>query len=517
VTQHQALGSVTARITRYVVSAPKAMNIPYEGSLAAVTAEFPDGFLPSFGSGLTFKGRRRDGTLEFYGISDRGPNGDGPKIANKDSALCDVRPGAACESKFFPSPNFAPSIGVIAVTPKAARVTAVIPIKSDSRTTITGLPYALGKLGASAEVPLADALQYEPTSGARFSSSGLDTEAIALDRKRKSLWISDEYGPFIARVHPASGVITKKFGPAIAAGSGVVADEGMTLSLPAVLAMRRANRGMESLALDKASGHLHGALQSPLADANTTGVPASADYVAPAGSGCSGSGSAKPIERYARFIRWLEFDPDTEVSRMYAYPVNCAEYREHRTGYAKLGDMVALGNGRFVVIEQGSNPDDRVFNRLMLVEVGTATNLALSEFNPATSDLEKSSMTGTPMGGADYAKVVPMRKTLLFDLNAAGWTPEKAEGLARVDDRTLALINDNDFGLNVRLEDSEGDSVDGVQVGTCVFAAGTLSRCGKAVSARVTPGSEEETQTRLWLIKFHRKLTELRVPDERRP
>ncbi len=41
-------------------------------------SDFPQGFLPAYGSGLAFKGTAANGALEFYGITDRGPNGDGP-------------------------------------------------------------------------------------------------------------------------------------------------------------------------------------------------------------------------------------------------------------------------------------------------------------------------------------------------------------------------------------------------------------------------------------------------------
>ena len=48
-----------------------------------------------------------------------------------------------------------------------------------------------------------------------------------------------------------------------------------------------------------------------------------------------------------------------------------------RTGNAKLGEMVALGNGKFIVIEQGTGPDGKVFNHLMLVSVGNATDIEI--------------------------------------------------------------------------------------------------------------------------------------------
>ena len=52
--------------------------MPYEGSNEKIRADFPHGFLPAYGSGLAFKGTAADGALEFYAITDRGPNGDGP-------------------------------------------------------------------------------------------------------------------------------------------------------------------------------------------------------------------------------------------------------------------------------------------------------------------------------------------------------------------------------------------------------------------------------------------------------
>ena len=46
-------------------------------------------------------------------------------------------------------------------------------------------------------------------------------------------------------------------------------------------------------------------------------------------------------------------------------------------------------------------------------------------------------------------------KELLIDLREYGWRQEKAEGLALVNDRTIALINDNDFGVAIDLQDPE--------------------------------------------------------------
>ncbi|WP_028103041.1 esterase-like activity of phytase family protein [Pseudoduganella violaceinigra] len=472
----QSSASVT--VTRYQVQAANSFYIPYEGGNARIKADFPLGFLPSYGSGLAFKGIAANGDLEFYGLTDRGPNGDGPNVPNPNAA-------GTMGAKIFPSPGFAPSIGIITVGKSGAVLASSMPIKVSATANSSGLAIPAGTLGNSGEVPLLDAMKYDAASKAVFNANGLDTEAIAVDKKRNALWVSDEYGPFIVKIDAASGVIQSRYAP----GSG----------LPSIFAKRRANRGMEGMALDTATDKLHGFLQSPLSDG-------SAPY--------SVTGKNEQVERFARFTRWIEFDPSSGTTgRMFAYPLNAADYADGRTGNAKLGEMVALGNGKFIVIEQGAAPGGKVFNKLMLVERGNATDINDAAYNPATSDLEKSSMGAVAVNGADWSKVVTLKKTLLLDLNAIGWLAEKAEGLTIVDGNTLALANDNDFGLKTRIFTPSGEAVADADVTKCnVDANGTIitssaAGCNAANTIRVARGDDRERPSRLWLIKFSRALT----------
>ncbi|HSV47194.1 MAG TPA: esterase-like activity of phytase family protein, partial [Ramlibacter sp.] len=254
VTQSSAAGTVSATITRYQIQAADSFYVPYEGNNAATRAEFPKGFLPSYGSGLAFKGKRADGTLEFYGITDRGPNGDGPKVPAIAPAT------GTSDAKYFPAPSFAPAIGLITVGSDGAVLRSSTPLRFSSTAKATGMSLAPGKIGSSGEVPLMNESRYDPAK-ADFNDTGLDTEAVVVDAARNALWVSDEYGPFILKVDPATGTILKKYQP----GPGAA-------DLPAVLAKRRANRGMEGLTLDVASGKLHGFLQSPLDDGKASFV-----------------------------------------------------------------------------------------------------------------------------------------------------------------------------------------------------------------------------------------------------
>lgn len=471
-------GAVDVSVTRYQIQADSKYYIPYEGSNARVKEDFPLGFLPSFGSSLAFKGANANGDLEFYGLTDRGPNGDGPNVPSLSGS-------GTTGAKIFPSPSFTPSIGVITVGKNGAVLSSVMPIKASATANATGLPIPEGSLGNSAEVPVMDAMKFDAAGKAVFNANGLDTEAVVMDKKRNALWVSDEYGPFIVKIDAATGVIQARY----AAGSG----------LPKVFAKRRANRGMEGLTLDAGTDRLHGFLQSPLTDGNAT---------------YSVTGKSEKIERFARFTRWIEFDPTTgSTARMFAYPLNGADYDEGRTGNAKLGEVVALGNGKFIVIEQGAAPGGKVFNKLMLVELAGATDIMAAAFNADTSDLEKSSMSGSPVNGADWSRVVPLKKTLLLDLNAIGWLAEKAEGLTLVDANTLALANDNDFGLKTKIFTPDGKAVEGADVTKCeVDASGaivtsTAPGCNAANTIRVARGEDRERPSRLWLLKFGKPLT----------
>jgi hypothetical protein len=476
--QTTPLGAVAVTVTRYQMQAAASYYIPYEGTNAKVKEDFPLGFLPSYGSSIAFKGTNANGDLEFYGLTDRGPNGDGPNLP----ALTGT---GVTGAKIFPSPSFTPAYGVITVGKNGAVLTASTPIKASATVKTSGLAIPPGTVGNSAELPVMDVMKYDANSKATFDANGLDTEAIVVDKKRNVLWVSDEYGPFIVKIDPATGIILNKYAP----GSG----------LPDIFLKRRANRGMEGLALDTTTDKLHGFLQSPLTDGNAT---------------YSVTGKSEAIERFAAFTRWVEFDPTTGKSgKMYAYPLTAADYQDGRTGNAKLGDVVALGNGKFIVIEQGAAPSGKVFNKLMLVEIGTATDIAAAAYNVTTSDLEKSSMGGVAVNGADWKSVTTLKKTLLLDLNAIGWLAEKAEGLTIVDGNTLALANDNDFGMKTKVFNAAGVAVEDADVTKCnIDASGAIitsssAGCTAGNSIRVARGTDGERPSRLWLIKFAKALT----------
>lgn len=265
-----------------------------------------------------------DGALEFFALTDRGPNGDGPMAPHPA--------GGMAESKIFPAPEFIPSIACVQVDATGARVTGTVQLRASPTEFASGLPRPPGTPGHSGEVPLDESLRALP-----YQAGGIDPEGIAFDARRGCLWIADDYGPFLMRVEPATGVITHTYGP----GSG----------LPQSFSRRAPNRGVEGLTLDPSTGLLYVAMQSPLLDED--------------------GGPDGPCLHYACF------DPDAgATTAVHAYPLDPQQYRNGRTREAKLGDLASLGDGRFAVIEQGKGADGRMFHHLALASVdGTKQQL----------------------------------------------------------------------------------------------------------------------------------------------
>jgi hypothetical protein len=56
------------------------MHVPYEGTSADLKAAFPTGFPLAVGSAMTLKSVNSDGSIDFYVLTDRGSNADGPNI-----------------------------------------------------------------------------------------------------------------------------------------------------------------------------------------------------------------------------------------------------------------------------------------------------------------------------------------------------------------------------------------------------------------------------------------------------
>ncbi|KHT36272.1 esterase-like activity of phytase family protein [Pectobacterium carotovorum] len=405
---------------------------------------FPNGLPVGIGSGLYFTGKQGDDMM-FTTVTDRGPNADAPLVGEK-------------EAKIFASPDYAPLMMDIRVSAKAAEAINARPLH-DAEGKITGLPLPADFIGTTNEVALNDALQPLSTS-----QRGLDTEGITPDGKG-GFWLCDEYGPFLIHVD-ASGKILQKFGPTPAGNEHSVAS-----GLPNIIKWRQPNRGFEGLTR-LPDGTIVMAVQSTL--------------------DIDGKSKNK-----AQFTRLVMFNPETKTSRMVGYPINIDSYKKAKD--AKIGDIVALDNQRILLVEQGADKDKQMQNRIYLVDLSKASDLTPFDADgksPEFDDLAQLEKRGITLA----------HKQELVDLRKLGWQQEKVEGLALVDKQTLAVINDNDFGLQSVLQSpvKVKDKADDYQV----TADGKLTRDGKAVETTlaIKPLEKPEADNELWVITLAQPL-----------
>lgn len=414
-------------VEKYIVNAGN-YKVIYDGK----EKEFITGINPGYGSALAFKGKDKDGNLEFYAITDRGPNVDTPKYIKKGKEL----PG-----KFFPVPEFTPSIGVIKISRDRGKITESIPLKNQAGENISGRVIPQGLVGATGEAALN--FDMSPLSS---DIDGLDTEGLAVD-KEGNFWVSDEYGPFIAKADK-HGKIIEKYGP----------KEG----LPEILKYRVPNRGFEGLTIDE-KGDVYAAVQSPLDVNGETG-------------------------KKAEYTRIIKFNPKTKKTVMYAYPVDKG-YKNPSA--AKIGDIHSVGNGRFLVIEQGKQ-NGEMQNLIYLIDIKGADEIG------DNSDLEYGKI-----------KVKPVKKELVLDMRKQGWNIEKAEGLVLLPDRkTIAVVNDNDFGIKIKVNDPENKKAD---LEDYTYNADRKKflykgKEHKKVKMEITQNSKEERESQLWLFKLEREI-----------
>ncbi|MFJ3234701.1 esterase-like activity of phytase family protein [Streptomyces sp. NPDC086787] len=327
---------------------------------------------------------------EFWTVTDRGPNGQ-IKVNGK-------------KRRTFPVPGFDPAIVKIRVSGNRVEVIDAIPITTSSGKGVTGLSNQPGRDEPPYGYDAASALSYNP--------NGLDTEGV-VRADDKSFWLVDEYGPSLVHVS-ARGRVLGRYVPKGLHLTG--ADYPVVEALPAVLLHRKINRGFEGLA-QLPCGDLVMALQSPLS------LP---------------DGDAGDASRTTRLLR---FSPRKRaVTAEYAYqfdPVDVIDPSEDDTSELKISSVVAVGGDRLLVEERTDKAA-----RLHLVKLGRKANILGGPWDddttsPSLEQLADPADAGVPVLG----------KRLVVDLGKVPGVPGKIEGVTRVDHDTLALINDNDFGM----------------------------------------------------------------------
>lgn len=244
-----------------------------------------------------------------------------------------------------------------------------------------------------------DSLRFDP-EGVRVSACG------------RTVFVSDEYGPFIHELSRFSG---KRLRSIPIPNKFLIDFPSATPSVELTnnLSGRQSNRGMEGLAISPDGGKLYGIMQSPL---------------------IQDGGLDAANKRVGTNGRIVEVDVHTGATRELLYPLD-----DKGNG---VSEILAVNDHEFLVIERdGKAGAAAAFKKIFRIDIAVASDIR---------GVKQLPQTGIPAG------VTPVAKQLFIDaldpaFGLAGATfPEKLEALAFGPDledgrHLLLVVNDNDF------------------------------------------------------------------------
>jgi hypothetical protein len=367
-------------------------------------------------SGLFFE-KEEAGKLIFVTVPDRGPNGE-----------------EAPEGRPFLKPDYVANVYRFALDPATGAITILskIPLRrkdGDTEKPITGFP----NLPVVDEKPIdenGNALPYDPF--------GADLEGIAVAADG-SFWMVDEYRPSVYHFRP-DGLLLHRYVPkGTAALAGQPAGTYGEETLPAAYATRRGNRGFEGVALDTDAGILYAFIQTPLMNPDRAASDAS------------------------NLVRVLGINPATgQPVAEYVYPLEKPALR--LSNVDKIGDAAYDARTKtFWVTERDDLAQAANKKYVFRLHLAGATNLLApgAPALPAGKTLEQCTVDDLAAAGIRVA-----RKTKVLNLPSLGYLPsDKPEGITPLPDGSLAVLNDNDFGLG-------GPDLAAVGLGIITFGKG---------------------------------------------
>jgi hypothetical protein len=362
-----------------------------------------------FGSGLAWAGGN-----QFIGLQDRGPNAKAWNAALDDTTSFIGR----FQSLTMQLSTNAPG----APLPFSLATTL-------AGTTLLSSPTALNYgAGGAPTINTANANYFTGRSdnfGTGLSTNPnnarLDPESIRVSRDGRSVFISDEYGPYVYQFDRASGQRTRTFALPDTFAISALSSSGAAEIANNTANGRITNKGMEGLAITPDGKFLVGFMQSPLAQDGGDGAQAN------------------------RIVR-IEIATGTVTQFAYDNRIGNKNYNS--------SEIVALNDHEFLVLERDGKG------------LGDGTNAVVKQVWKV--DIAGAADVSGLSGQAALLAKAPA-KTLFLDiraaLNARGISdqliPAKLEGLAFGDDvwvdgvlkHTLYLANDNDFLGTVKLTD----------------------------------------------------------------
>lgn len=378
--------------------------------------------LGGVGSGLAYAG----GTT-FLAIPDRGPN-----AVSYDDAIDNTTSYINRFQTF--NLSLAPSdpSAILANDPATALPFVLTPTLRHTTLLSSRTPLVYGSgagLGVGSGVPALNAKHhlyyftgrsdnFDPTKpSTEPRDARLDPESIRVSNDGESVFISDEYGPFVYQFDRSTGQRIRVFKLPAKFAVTNLSPVGNT-EISGNTAGRVANKGMEGLAITPDGKTLVGIMQSPLIQDGGTN---------------------------AAFTRVVTIEIRTGATREFAYRLENIGTAT-KLKYPTVSDIVAINDHEFLVDERDGNGlgDDSVtnFKRLYQIDLDGATDVSglAGESNLAGKEVHKSLLL-------DVVAALNARGISSEDI------PAKLEGLAFGQDvviggvikHTLFIANDNDF------------------------------------------------------------------------
>ena len=198
-------------------------------------------------------------------------------------------------------------------------------------------------------------------------------------------------------------------------------------TLPAVYSKRRGNRGFEAIAYDSTAGIIYAFIQSPMYNPSSV-TKNKSDVIRILGVSAT---DGTPVSEY---VYLLERNKDAG----------------HAFGRVdKIGDAVYVGGGKFLVLERDSsdpNVERRGKKFVFEINISGATNILEM---PIASEMTENTLEQMTARQLAEEGIKPVRKRKVVNLPSIGYRgSDKPEGLALLPGGAIAVINDNDFGLN---------------------------------------------------------------------
>ncbi len=344
----------------------------------------------------------------IWTIGDRGPNltcGDFKQIAQMELPACRETKNA----RIYLTPPYAPSIYRVVLTGGGLfRITDVITLKDRDGLPLNGMPNPLRV--ATTETPL-------DGHGKPLEQDvhGIDAEAV-IRLTDGTFWVADENAPSIVHVSSDGRIITRHV-PRGTEADYAGARYDVVGSLPAILAKRQLNRGIEALAVSRDERFLFFIMQSPLANPDTAAF------------------------RTSRNVRLFQVERTSmQIVGEYVYvldePKSFRRDPSSNQSDPRISEMTVVGTNHLVVLER-----TEATTKLYEVVLGKATNLIGTPWDKISTvpSLEQVDLSD--------AMIVPVSKALRFDSADYPELAGKTEGIAVLPGGALALINDDDFGI----------------------------------------------------------------------